>query len=193
MKKLVLLVFTAGAFFTASAQIRFGVKAGANFATLTGSGADGAKTKTDFNGGVFAHIPLISSLSLQPELLYSGQGAKATSDGIDFTVNQTYLNIPVLVKYHHGSGLYGETGPQMGFLLAANVKAGGTSQDVKSSYKSTDFSWAFGLGYMLSFIPAGIDVRYNLGLTNIAAQDNSSYSVKNSVFQVGVFYVLGTK
>jgi len=193
MKKLVLLVFTAGTFFTASAQVEFGVKAGANFATLTGSGSDGAKTKVDFNGGAFAQIPLVNSFFLQPELVYSRQGAKATSDGINFSVNQSYLNIPVLVKYHHSSGFFGETGPQMGFLLAASVKAGGTTQDVKSSYKSTDFGWAFGLGYRLSSIPAGIDARYNLGLTNIAAQDVSDQSLKNSVFQIGVFYVLGSK
>jgi Outer membrane protein beta-barrel domain len=193
MKKLVVLVLTAGAFYTASAQVQFGVKAGANFATLSGSGSDGAKTKVGFNGGAFAHIPITNSFFLQPELVYSGQGAKATSDGMDFNVNQNYLNIPVLVKYHHESGLFAETGPQLGFLLSANVNAGGTSQDVKSSYKSTDFSWAFGLGYMLSSMPVGIDARYNLGLTNIAAQAPSDQSVRNSVFQVGLFYMFGGK
>lgn len=191
MKKLVFLVFTTGVFFTASAQIQFGVKAGANFATLTGQGSDGATTKTDFHGGGFVRIPLINSFSLQPELLYSRQGAKATSDGVVYNINQNYLNIPVLAKFQHGSGLYGETGPQFGFLLAANVAAGGTTQDVKSSYKSTDFSWAFGVGYKIPLIGAGIDARYNLGLSNIAATEVSGYSVKNSVFQIGVFYILG--
>src|SRR6185295_9894263 len=191
MKKLVVLVLTAGAFFTASAQVQFGVKAGANFATLTGSGVEGAKTKAGFHGGAFAHIPVVNSFFLQPELLYSGPGASGTSDGINFTVNQNYLNVPVLFKYRHSSGLFAETGPQIGFLLSANVKAGGMSQDVKSSYKSTDFSWAFGVGYKLSSLPAGIDARYNLGLTNIAAQDASGYAVKNSVFQIGVFYMFG--
>ena len=193
MKKLVFLVFTTGVFFTASAQIQFGVKAGANFATLSGQGSEGATTKVDFHGGGFVHIPLVNSFFLQPELLYSRQGAKATSDGVVFNINQSYLNIPVLAKYQHSSGLYGETGPQLGFLLAANVAAGGSSQDVKSSYKSTDFSWAFGVGYKLPLIGAGIDARYNLGLSNIAATDVSGYSVKNSVFQIGVFYMLGGK
>ena len=110
-----------------------------------------------------------------------------------FNINQSYLNIPVLAKYQHSSGLYGETGPQLGFLLAANVKSGGTSQDVKSSYKSTDFSWAFGVGYKIPLIGAGIDARYNLGLSNIAAEQVNGYSVKNSVFQIGVFYLFGGK
>jgi hypothetical protein len=192
MKKFFVLVFTAITFFSAAnAQIQFGVKAGANFATLTGSASEGATTKVDFHGGVFGNIPLISSFFLQPELVYSGQGAKATANQTDFTINQSYLNVPVLLQYHHGSGLFLETGPQVGFLLAANVKSGGESQDVKSSYKSTDFSWAFGLGFKIPLIHAGIDARYNLGLTNIAAQQDAGETIKNSVFQVGVFYVLG--
>ena len=191
MKKLVFLVFTTGVFFTASAQIQFGVKAGANFATLTGTGSNGATTNVDFHGGGFAQIPLVNSFFLKPELVYSRQGAKATSDGVVYNINQNYLNIPVLAKYQHSSGLYGETGPQLGFLLAANVSSGGSSQDVKSSYKSTDFSWAFGVGYKIPLINAGIDARYNLGLSNIAATQVSGYSVKNSVFQLGVFYVFG--
>jgi hypothetical protein len=193
MKKLFVLVLTTGVFFTAGAQVQFGLKAGANFATLSGPGSEGATSKVDFHGGGFAHIPLANSFFLQPELVYSRQGAKAASDGIIFNINQSYLNIPVLAKYQHSSGLYGETGPQLGFLLAASVKAEGTSQDVKSSYKSTDFSWAFGVGYMIPSISAGIDARYNLGLSNIAAQEVSGYSVRNSVFQLGVFYVFGSK
>jgi hypothetical protein len=193
MKKLVFLVFTTGVFFTASAQIQFGVKAGANFATLAGNGSEGATTKVDFHGGGFVHIPLVNSFFLQPELVYSRQGAKATSDGVVFNINQNYLNIPVLAKYQHSSGLYGETGPQLGFLLSANVSAEGTSQDVKSSYKSTDFSWAFGVGYKIPLMNAGIDARYNLGLSNIAATEVSGYSVKNNVFQLGVFYMFGGK
>jgi hypothetical protein len=193
MKKLVVLVLTAGAFYTASAQVQFGVKAGANFATLSGSGSDGAKTKVGFHGGAFAHIPLMNSFFLQPELVYSAQGATATEDGTDVSLNQNYLNIPVLAKFHHESGLFCETGPQMGFLLSANVKAGGMSQDVKSSYKSTDFSWVFGVGYTLSSMPVGIDARYNLGLSNIPAESSTDHTVKNSVFQIGLFYMFGGK
>jgi hypothetical protein len=193
MKKLFVLFLAAGAFFSANAQVQFGVKAGANFATLTGSASDGAKSKVDFNGGAFARVPLFNTFFLQPELVYSGQGAKATMNETDYTVNQSYLNVPVLFQYQHESGLFAETGPQIGFLLAANVKAGGVSEDIKSSYKSTDFSWAFGVGYRLSSIPAGINARYNLGLTNIAADEVAGQTLKNSVFQVGLFYMFGGK
>ena len=45
MKKLVFLVFTTGVFFTASAQIQYGIKAGANIATLMGPGQKGQQQK----------------------------------------------------------------------------------------------------------------------------------------------------
>jgi outer membrane protein with beta-barrel domain len=193
MKKLVVLVLTAGTFFTASAQVQVGLKAGANFATFSGSASDGAQTKVDFHGGAFAQIPLFNAFSLQPELLYSGQGAKGTENETEFTVNQAYVNVPVLFKYQHGSGLFAETGPQLGFLISANVKSNGMSEDVKSSYKSTDFSWAFGIGYKISMLHAGIDARYNLGISNILNQEISGQTLTHSVFQVGVFYILGGK
>jgi hypothetical protein len=46
---------------------------------------------------------------------------------------------------------------------------------------------------MIPSLSAGIDAHYNLGLSNIAAEQISGNSVKNSVFQIGVFYVLGGK
>ena len=143
---------------------------------------------------MLAGIPLAGAFSLQPEVNYSAQGAKATESGESFTLTQNYLNVPVLVKYKHQSGLFAETGPQIGFLMSAKASEGGNSEDVKSSYQSTDFSWAFGLGYQLKTINAGIDARYNLGLTNDAASGSGSNgTVKASVFQVGLYYLFGGK
>jgi hypothetical protein len=193
--KILAIVFLAGiTCLSANAQIQFGVKAGANFSTLTGSDANGVKTKVGFQGGVLAGIPLAGSFSLQPEVNYSMQGAKATEVGMDYTLAQNYLNVPVLFKYKHESGFFAETGPQIGFLMSAKVTGDGTNVNVKSDYKSTDFSWAFGVGYLVKSINAGIDARYNLGLTNNEAGSSSSNgTVKNSVFQVGVFYLFGGK
>ncbi|MDR3713683.1 MAG: porin family protein [Puia sp.] len=193
MKKVVLVLVAGISLASAKAQIQYGVKAGANFATITGSDASGAKSITNFNGGVFAKIPLAGSLSLQPEVLYSGQGAKATQDGYEAKVNLGYLNVPVLVKYNLPMGFSVQTGPQIGFLLSATDKLNGVSiPGAKSSYQSTDFSWDFGAGYVTPF-NLGIEARYGLGLTKIGkAQDGDpAPNIKNGVFSVGLFYVLG--
>jgi len=183
MKKLalVLTVFTAS-IFGVNAQVQFGVKAGANFSTITS--APGSKTLVSFNGGALVKIPLVDALSLQPEVVYSGQGAKY--DGGKTTLG--YINIPVLAKYSLPVGVFFETGPQLGFLLSAKDKVDGQDAvDIKSGLKSTDLAWAFGAGYVIPDVNLGVDVRYNLGLTKLA--DGSSS--KNGVFQVGVFYLFG--
>lgn len=185
MKKLalVLTVFAASVF-GVNAQVQFGIKAGANFANITGG--DG-KTLVNFNGGALVKIPLVDALSLQPEVVYSGQGAKSTISGVDYKQTLNYINIPILAKYSLPVGVFFETGPQIGFLMSAKAKAGDQSEDDKDSFKSTDFAWAFGAGYVIPDVNIGVDLRYNLGLTKIADGTTS----KNSVFQIGVFYLFG--
>jgi Outer membrane protein beta-barrel domain len=190
MKKVILVMLAAASSVIASAQIRFGVKAGVNIANVTYSGSSAPSSLqsiTDFNGGLFASIPLFSSCSLQPEVVYSGQGTSANVSSVTAKLNYDYLNVPVLFKYQHSTGLFAETGPQVGFVLSAKEKADGQTTDVKSNSQSTDFSWAFGIGYQIKVINLGIDARYNLGLTDVN-KDNSNGTVKNSVFQFGLFY-----
>jgi hypothetical protein len=195
MKRAILVVLASASVVVASAQIKFGVKAGYNLANLTVSGAPSGvsvSSKSDFTAGILASIPLFSSCSLQPEVLYSGQGASASESGSTLKLNYGYLNVPVLFKYQHASGLFAETGPQVGFLLSAKETADGQSSDAKSNTQSTDFSWAFGIGYKLPVINLGIDARYNLGLTNLEKGGSSNDgTIKHSVFQFSVFYMFG--
>jgi Outer membrane protein beta-barrel domain len=193
MKKTLILIFSIVALSNVKAQIQFGVKAGLNLANWnlsSNSGGPSPSTKTDFNAGVLASLPLASSFTLQPEINYSGQGAKSIDNGVTTTLNYDYINVPVLIKYNHSSGLFAETGPQAGFLIGAKVSEGGQSVDVKNQSQSFDFSWAFGIGYMIPDINLGIDARYNLGLTNIA-KSSTDGTAKNSVFQFGIFYLFG--
>jgi hypothetical protein len=201
MKRLA-LVFLAGiSFATVNAQFQFGIKAGANFANVNGDGLDGASTSTltGFNGGVYFKLPLAPHVAIQPELVYSGQGFKTdvNTGTATVTVSQhaNYFNIPVLLKYTHFTGLFLETGPQLGFLMSANEKAQGISQDDKSSFNSAEFAWVFGVGFKIPTTQLSIDARYNLGISNVINNDNNSSSnggntVHNGVFQIGLMYTL---
>jgi hypothetical protein len=196
-KKLVLFVLAAGAFFTSNAQFQFGVKAGANFATQSGGDAGDAKTLVGVNFGAFVKLPMAPGLSLQPELMYSGQGAHYDVPNGTLNEHANYINIPVLLKFSHGSGFYAETGPQFGFLVSATSKVKGiggseTSSDAKSAYKSGDFAWVFGIGYKIPRSPVGIDFRYNIGLANVEDRSTTggTSSWRNDVLQLGVTYVL---
>jgi hypothetical protein len=192
MKKLALLFLAGVSIATANAQVQFGVKAGGNFATQTGSDAGDSRTLFGFNAGAFLKLPIQRGLSVQPELVYSGQGARYDVGGTTTSYHANYLNIPILLKFSHRAGPYFETGPQFGFIMNASIKAVGNSVDDKASYKSSDFSWVFGVGYKIPQSPLGIDFRYNVGLSNIEDRDvtNLNGSIRNDVLQLGLTYVL---
>ena len=195
MKRMFLVLIAAGSAMFGTAQIQFGVKAAVNVSTLNLSGGPSGftfNTKTDFSGGIFVSVPLFNSCSLQPEVVYSGQGASFKDSLETVKDNYDYINVPVLFKYQHSSGLFAETGPQVGFLLSANEKANGQTFDMKSNTQSTDFSWVFGIGYKLPK-GLGIDVRYNLGLVNLAKGPYTDGTIKNSVFQFGLFFMFPKK
>jgi Outer membrane protein beta-barrel domain len=189
MKKAFLSFCFAGGALVTSAQVQYGVKAGYNLANLneSGSSTENLKSLSSFNGGLFVAFPMKKSCFVQAEAVYSGQGSKEELLGKTSKLNLGYLNVPVLFKYEHHAGLFAETGPQLGFLLTSKVKAENETIDVKDQFHTIDFSWAFGLGYQFTSIGLGIDARYNLGLDNIA-NSGGSESIKNSVFQFGLFY-----
>ena len=195
MKKIFLLMAGIAVFSAVNAQVKYGVKAGLNLANVTGD-IDNTKMKAGFNVGAFAKVGLTESLSLQPELVFSAQGAKIkyAEQGIshDIKTNLSYVNVPVLLQYNTASGFFAETGPQFGFLLSAKAKAEGDKEDVKDSFKSLDLDWAFGAGF-LTKSNVGVNARFNLGLGNIADNTDGDFKVRNSVIQVGVFYVIGSK
>ena len=189
MKKVLLLVFPLVIAYATQAQVEFGIKAGYNHSNFiySGSGLGDIGSRTNFNAGIFASIPFSKHFFLQPELVYSGQGIGAT-DSIPENIYNNYLNVPVLIKYQHQSGLFAESGPQTGFLLNSQLETSPMYTDSKNSTKSTDFSWVFGLGYKIPTVNLGLDFRYNLGLTNVVKDNYYQGSAKNAVFQLDLFY-----
>ncbi|MDR0659553.1 MAG: PorT family protein [Prevotellaceae bacterium] len=184
MKKVLLVVtlmLTIG--IVANAQLKFGVKAGANISNI----AVDADNKVGFNTGVFGEFK-ISKFAIQPEVLFSMQGAK----GADTKFETSYINIPVMAKYYIIKGLSVEAGPQIGFLTSAKFKpTEGDSEDVKEIMKKTDFAINFGASYELPIIPVGVFARYSLGITDLYDKDKLGIDGgdlgKNRVFQIGAF------
>ena len=181
----------------AQQEVKFGPKAGVNFANL--SGIDNADMITAFQVGAVAEIKFNEKFSVQPEVVYSAQGytgdfMMGTNKVADYTQKLDYVNIPIMAKYYIIEGFSVEAGPQVGFLVKAeskfeNKQAGVTltDGDNKDFYKSTDFGLNFGLAYDL---PMGVFVgaRYNLGLSDIRNNTDSGDAIKNNVIQVGVGY-----
>ena len=186
MKKLlVLLLITNFGFAPINAQnITIGAKAGLNLSTLQPDLPDPA-TKTSIHFGGVAEIQLMEMFSLQPELLYSSQGVKDESDD-DEVVRLSYLTLPILGKYYIVDGVSIEAGPQIGFLLSAEVEDNGETTDLKEDTKSVDIGLAIGLGYKMD---TGLNfaLRYYLGSDiNDIGEDPEEF--KNRVFQISIGY-----
>lgn len=183
MKKIVLVaVIAIISMAGVNAQTSFGAKAGLNVANLIGDVTDN-KSLIGFNVGVFAEITLADSFYLQPELLYSTQGATFDFPIIGSTdLKLNYINLPIMFKYDVANRFYLEAGPQVGFLVSAELD----DLDVKDSYESTDFGANFGLSYGFTeklFAQA----RYNIGMTDIV-KDNGNDKISNAVLSFSLGY-----
>jgi hypothetical protein len=190
MKKISLFLCAlviSSALFAQTASI--GVKGGVNISNLSNSSGYDMGSKVGFHGGLLAHIHLVPALALQPEVVYSSQGAKyTTSDGSEHTLSLNYVNIPLQLQYMFDNGFRIQTGPQVGFLAQVKdkVKETETGFFTSQDFKTVDFAWSAGLGY-LSYSGLGVDGRYNFGISN--ANNAGSNVLKNNVFQLGLFYM----
>jgi opacity protein-like surface antigen len=205
MKKIILSsLLVLAVSFTYAQKAEFGIKGGLNSSNFSGdTGGIDFKSRIGFNVGAFAAIKLSGKITLQPEILYSTQGAKAVNvsqfyNGALYTgdvkFNLSYINIPVMIKYYVADKFNLEAGPQIGFLTSAktSTKLDGFNQtvddDIKDSFESLDFGLDFGAGYDITKnISAGI--RYSLGLANIAKTEPGDNSkLKNNVLSLSVGY-----
>ncbi|MGZ5220245.1 MAG: porin family protein [Flavisolibacter sp.] len=189
MKKISLMVIALFATATVFAQsAKFGLKGGLNVSTLSNDQGSEMGSRLGVHAGLLAHIHLSKQFALQPEVVYSSQGAKYTVSDGEHSLGLNYINVPLQLQYMFDNGFRIQTGPQVGFLASVNDKRDGTETGFFTSddFKSVDFSWSAGLGY-LTYSGFGVDARYNFGLNNI--NDAGSAVRRNNVFQVGVFYM----
>lgn len=194
MRKILMIISVLLSFtFSATAQMidpKFGAKAGVNFSEVNDSELKG---KTGFHIGLLAEIYLGEQFSVQPEILYSAQGAKAEEEGYTSKLNLDYISVPLMAKYYIADGLNIQAGPQFSFLTKAEIKGeiddlGSATLDIKDELESFELGLNFGLGYEL---PMGVffDARYNIGLTKINKESIvGENDLKNRVFQIGVGY-----
>lgn len=187
MKKFFLVVVTSvGAAIATQAQHpHWGIKGGINVSNIDVQHGSDADPRVGIHLGGLAHIHLSEHFALQPELMYSSQGAEGSTSNANYKTKLHYVNVPVLLQFMTGSGFRLQTGPQLGVLMSAKYKVNDTETDVDDSYKTPDFAWSFGASYV-SRKGLGFDARYNHGISNINDAPGNKY--KNRVFQFGLFY-----
>jgi len=173
MKKvtMVLSVVAMSLFFsTVNAQQAIGIKGGLNIASL--SGFEG-RSRISGHGGVFLHHTINKNWCFQPELLYSGEGQRYMSGGVERTLALSYLQLPLMIQYYPAPQVYLEAGPQFGLLLSAQDKVDEYEEQInaKDDFTTGQVAIGLGIGYKASekLVLYG---RYNFGLTDVSRFDN---------------------
>ena len=183
MKKTIatLILLVLGTGISQAQLLEFGVKGGVNFANYTGGDVSGVdfKTITSYNAGMVMELKVFENFAIQPELLYSTQGAELEGLGDQVKNELGYLSIPVLAKFYLTSNeLSLELGPQASFLVSERNEVDANDTN------SFEFGIAGGLSYKItkSIFVSG---RYVAGLT----EAKKDADVKNSLIQFSVGYM----
>lgn len=166
------------------------------------------KSKIGFVGGVEGAYQFTDRFGLSVGVLYAMGGAKidvaqdgksvSDIDGVtnDSKISVSSLNVPVLANVYVWKGLALKAGIQPQFLLSANASAkveykGKTlvdeDMDLKEGCNSVSLAIPVGASYDFPF-GLTVDARYNIGVTNVAKDDDSNMVGKHNMFQVTVGY-----
>jgi Outer membrane protein beta-barrel domain len=170
---------------------RLGLVAGLNVARLSGSDLQGTQNKTGFGGGVYVAIPVTPSFEIQPELLYTAKGVKASDAGVDAALRLNYVEIPVLARWNFTASsvtphLY--AGPAIAFKTGCTFTASAQGTSISTNcadfqsdqgdpvtFAAVDFGVVAGggLSFDLGGRHATVGARYNVGLKNIVSSGDA--------------------
>lgn len=184
MKKILLaaVLFMATSATIQAQLLQIGVKGGVNFASQTGDAFPEQNFDkegiTSFHAGLVAEIKLLERFSVQPELLYSTQGATYKNAVTEFKNELGYISIPVMAKFYLTDSFSLEVGPQASFLVSEK-----NDFDVEDG-ETFEFGLNAGLGYKITknFFVQG---RYGLGLT----EASKNADIKNSTVQLSAGFM----
>lgn len=186
------------------AQVTYGIKAGANFASLTFTQSSAKKTSETISGlqaGAFVNFTLSPLFLIRPSLMYERKGGNLNTDigglNLDGKTRLDYLTLPVnlvldLKAPGNATWLIG-AGPYIGYGLYGNA----TTILNGTTYSDNPFEDNSSVGgASLKRLDAGADIQVDykmandfsiginasLGLANIAANRAGAYPVRNTSF-----------
>lgn len=169
------------------AQFQFGLKGGVNISNFTGGDFNNIKKSAlvAFHAGGLVRIKF-DHLVLQPELLFSSQGAKLDDGVTEADYKVSYVNIPVMLQWQFKGSFYVEAGPQVGFKVSEDIP----NSTIENFAKSSDLSFGLGLGFLKNK-GLGIGGRYTVGISKVGDFDSANIDpdFKNGVIQISLIFV----
>lgn len=139
MKKVIIVAI--GVLFAGAVNAQtFGVKGGLNFSNIIKTNDKNFNTeiKAGLNAGLFAEIPIISSLAFAPELMFSQKGYKTSGSSLlggpnEYSVATNFIDLPILAKINASDKFSIVLGPQVSFLISTKE----TFKQGSDSYQNT--------------------------------------------------------
>ena len=189
---LTLSSYAQGKVSTQSYTLKFGVKAGVNFANIS-NGSDinfSPGMKTDFHAGAAANFHFgrrnegspagTGMFGLQPEILYSRQGFIFNEEAYNFN----YFMIPVMFKLYFVEGINIEAGPYFNYLFGISPNStviNGAQISLSNLKGGMDVGLGIGAGYEMKS-GLSIGARYSIGLSDMS----NNLAWKNNVIALSV-------
>lgn len=187
MKKLLFSVLlTTCSAVSFSQSLNIGPKAGINVSNYSGGNIN-SDAKVGYHLGGLLNFGFGEIFSVQPEVLFSTQGAKVENLGSKKHFKVNYLNVPVMLKFRIANGFFIEAGPQVGFRISESIP----DQTINDFAKGLDLSAGAGLGFQ-SDAGFGVQLRYVAGLSKVGdfSAGDIDPDFKNSVIQASVFWAI---
>ena len=98
------------------------------------------------------------------------------------------LEIPILAKFKHKTGLNFQVGPQIGLLFKQKIELDKETQIQSGNKRPVNVSMVVGIGYDTAY-NLSFDLRYQLGLTSMY-KENNGFQCRSFYFGVGYKFKL---
>lgn len=198
MKKLTIIALLVTSSIMVFAQApKFGFKAGVNLNNVSTNDHDlkhELAGRTSIHLGVITDFKMSKSLSFQPQLLFSGRGAKVAHDDHSDVYAFNSLEIPLNFTYRKNAakGVFLGVGPSLGYNLSGKVKEDHDSEDIEfgsaeGEIKRFDLGLNAILGYQFSN-KYFVSTNYSSGLSNWSNNSNATW--RNNILGISVGFFL---
>lgn len=164
---------------TSSNAPSFGIKGGVNLSNLYVKDVDDENVLLGFNVGMFAELPITSSISIQPELGIATKGSEVTynnafAEGAT-KFRLTYIEAPLLLRANITENFNIHFGPYAAYLINSkitneNANGATTSEEDLNEDDLNRFDLGLAAGFGFEFGGFGLGARYNYGLTTVGKE-----------------------
>ncbi len=184
-------------------MVRIGLKGGLSIATIikTNDNNFSSAPLYGFNGGAVLQLPLGHVIAIQPEVLFSQKGYRATGTSLvgdyDYRRYLNFLDIPILLRINASKNFGIVVGPQYSYLLSTHTtfKSGDASYEQTVNNENDNITKNIFGGVIGADINLNRNLfiygRYTIDFKNNNGDGTSSTpSYKNQVFQFGIGVLL---